>query len=165
MGVILLVGPSATGKSTWARNRVRIDANNGTRTIIVSRDKYREMLIGDKAFAYWEPWFYNQRRDMEDFITHLVKDAVNYALSNFNVILDNTHLRWNYIEPFVNDITEVVVMNTAMSDAILRDWHRKEDGKSVGRDVIEKQFVEFNRLKQEPNFIKLLEKCKNKIQD
>lgn len=43
--LIILVGISGSGKSTWSQNEWEL---NPTKTVIVNRDKIRELLFGNE---------------------------------------------------------------------------------------------------------------------
>lgn len=136
--VILMIGESGSGKSTWAANYVREHAKT---TVRVNRDSYRNMLFNG-------PWI---PRD-EKLVRRLEIEAVKAALGmGFDVIVDDTNLIEGTQESWRNVAREAKVeliehrMDTTMATCLVRDSNR--DGREqVGRTVIERQFLTSGRI-------------------
>lgn len=88
MKIIVLQGPPACGKSTWAKEYYSEHKNN---TVIVCRDSIRESR-GD----YWVP-------SQENYITAIENASVEQALSmKYDVIIDATNLNSKVIQKWKN---------------------------------------------------------------
>lgn len=88
--IIILCGPSCSGKSTWTKEFVK----NNKLSISISRDQIRLDKFGPNY----------------KFIYHgeeIVTSIFNYALESYlqfndeNIILDNTHIRERYIDEII----------------------------------------------------------------
>ena len=81
--ILYTVGLPASGKSYWAKKLVASDPNRWKR---INRDDTRWMLHGD-AHDY-------TNKKHEQIVTDVINVSIQEALkSNYDVILDNTHLR------------------------------------------------------------------------
>ena len=124
--VLILIGIPASGKSTWAKDFLRNNAN----WIRVNRDYYRLMLREEQMC---EP-------KVEGMVSELLNAAVTSALSKrMNVIIDNTNLKVSYINEFIEKFKysadiEYRVFDISLDKAIDRDLNRNQ---KVGKDVIE----------------------------
>lgn len=133
--VITTVGVPASGKSTWALNKVKYD-NNYVR---VNRDDFRFML---KDAPMCDP-------KVEGVISKLVLQAVDAALArNLSVIVDQTHLKPEYIETLAEHVKykadfKVQVFDISLDKALERDKLRE---KSVGEQVIRKMWKDYRSL-------------------
>lgn len=89
----ILIGVSGSGKSTYAKEQLKLNSN----MIRVNRDDLRKTLFGveqtDKS--------YYERKDLrncEKLVSELSEQIIYDALNkNKDIILDNTHLHWVYI--------------------------------------------------------------------
>lgn len=148
--LILTIGISASGKSTFAEQMLASKEENFVR---VSRDEYRYMwknagLVSDK---------------IEGLITKRVIQDIGYFLNNkMNVIYDATNLTARYLNDMVQlfncdaDI-EFVVFDVDVEECIRRDNLRK---RKVGEDVIRSQYKKFLELKKNYDFESLPKKKK-----
>lgn len=160
--IIILIGVSGSGKSTYARHLIRTTPNN----VIVSMDSARMSLFGyteNNLSLYYQDSGLQERERM---VTEFNDNQIWYAIEKgYDVIADNTHLQKTYINAykqfgvylhlvFMNDITQDV--------AILRDIDRV---KSVGRDVLAKQFKQLQSLRDSKKFIKEIFEFNSELTD
>jgi predicted kinase len=134
--VLILSGCPASGKSTWALNYIQ--KNQGW--VIVSRDSFRYML---KNQGFCEP-------NIEKLITKMVNQTVIASLvANQNVIIDNTHVKVEYINNIVSLVehyadVDYMFFDVPLKELIHRDSQRE---RSVGEAVIRKMYENFEHLK------------------
>jgi predicted kinase len=147
--IVIMVGPSGSGKSTVAKSIL----DNATEpTVILNRDKFREMLFGytevNISRYYSEPK--DTIRQREAIVTRAFNTLFDlYIHKGYNVIVDNTNLnRKRDINPYRSyglPIT-LAVMNTKKEECIIRNSKRE---RKVGEDVITKQYERFEPLREE----------------
>lgn len=151
MKITILIGYSASGKSTLANNIV----SNNSNTVIVNRDKLREMLFG-----YSESTIQNYYKDSneliknrEDLVTEAQYNLIEaYLDSGKDVIIDDTNLDKKYIKniqkKFYYSNIELVDVpsftNISKDEAIINDSNRT---RIVGKKVIDKQYDRYINLK------------------
>lgn len=133
--ILILIGIPASGKSTWAKEHVRKNAN----WVRVNRDDFRSML---KDAVVCE-------NKIEDMITSLTFNVINSALmKRLNVIVDNTNLKRKYIDAIIErfkyqaDI-DYQVFDISLNKAIERDSVRPA---KVGEGVIRKMHESYKVL-------------------
>lgn len=127
-----LKGLPASGKSTYAKQK----AKEQRHTVIINRDKIREMLKGEYVeFPFGEKTF-------EEIVTSIEHAALHAALvNNKNVISDNTNFRLS-----AQDLVEYKLFyphlkitinefDTPLEECIERDKNRD---RSVGAEIITK---------------------------
>jgi predicted kinase len=137
----ILQGLPASGKSTFAKEQ----AKNERHTVIVNRDKIREMLKGEyKNFPF------NSR--MEELVTRIEDYVLEMSLmDNYNVISDNTNFRFTEakaldickkIKDFANiTVThEFIKFDTSLKECIERDKLREN---IIGEDIITKMYNKY----------------------
>lgn len=135
----VLKGLPASGKSTWAKNKVKEEYN----TVIVNRDSIRTMLKG-----MYNLFPFNSK--MEDLVTEIEQSAMQTGLAlNYNVIMDATNFRWNlskeYIQDFYKAELEIIdFTNVSIRTCIERDSKRESP---VGYDVIMKMANKYLKSK------------------
>jgi predicted kinase len=133
--VIATIGLPASGKSTWALNKVKYDPNY----VRVNRDDFRFMM---KDSPVCDP-------KVENLITTLSFHAIDAALAkNLSVIVDNTHLKAEYIEALAEHVKykanfKVQLFEMSLDKAIERDKGRE---KMVGEHVIRKMWNDYRRI-------------------
>lgn len=86
--IILCVGVPCSGKSTWT-NKILKDGFNKENYYLISRDKIRQYLIGDKGnIEYWE----NYASQIEETIIPIeLFQLENLLTKSVNIIVDDTH--------------------------------------------------------------------------
>lgn len=139
----ILVGISASGKSTYAHEKWLSDPN---KYIIVSRDKIRELLFGFNEGNMEQYYSMNNISGFEKQITRYEDTIINDALSaSKTVIIDATNLNRSYIERFKywNVPAEVLIFEVELDEAIDRDSSRT---RVVGENLIRKQYDRFIAL-------------------
>lgn len=105
--VIINVGVSGSGKSTWSTEFIR----QYSKVVRINRDSLRLMYVGDLDGYY-------QRKDLQ-LIESLVSQAEDTLLvqalaRGFSVIIDNTNLSPKYIHKWMD---------------IINDWNTDEEEK------------------------------------
>jgi len=136
--IIILRGIPACGKSSYALNFIK---ENPT-YVIVSRDGFRRMLIGD-----------NYSQSIEKIVTNLQEHAIETILgTNKNIIIDNTHVK----ESYVSDICKLAerIGNIEVSEKIFdvpylvcRERNNKRIGVAkVPEDVMASMWENFQKI-------------------
>jgi predicted kinase len=149
--ITLMVGISGSGKSTQAK--IMAEKNNA---VIVSRDKLREMLFGfteENVFEYYEvpkEMLYKNEQIITKYQNELILQALK---SGSYVIVDNTNLVLKYIKDFFKIFhsyeIDFCLIECELEEAIVRD---KKRIRSVGENVIKKQYEDFQKLKNSFDF-------------
>lgn len=140
----ILVGISGSGKSTYAHSKWK---ENPLNTLVVNRDKIRELLYGyteeNVSEYYSRPDLNKLEKQVSVYEDTLIHDGLNHGKT---VIIDATNLRAEYIERFKfwNVPTEIKYFEVDLRTAINRDNYRS---RKVGEEVIKKQFNLFNSIK------------------
>ena len=137
--ILVLQGPPASGKSTWAREFTQGKAD----WVIVNRDSLREGR-GD----YWIP-------SQEDYITDLEEFSIKSAIKRgYNVIIDATNLnpktqeKWKKIANESKSTLEFKEFYIPFKEALERDSKRE---RSVGEKVLKRFYKQYysDRLAKE----------------
>lgn len=143
--VIATVGIPASGKSTWSVNK----AKNSQDYIRINRDDFRFMM---KDAPMCDP-------KVEGIISKLVFASVDACLiKNLNVIVDQTHLKAEYIEALAEHVKykanfRVEKFDISLKEAIERDNNRE---KKVGETVLRKMWNDYRSLMDSPNVASVL---------
>ena len=141
--LIILVGISGSGKSTWSKKEWEL---NPTKTVIVNRDKIRELLFG---FTEAQMISYYDRKDLntlENQVNKYQEELISFSLRNGKkVIVDNTHLKQKYLNEYTkyDYPKKFILFNTPNHIALER---AKERNRRVGLSVIENQSKQLNTL-------------------
>lgn len=147
--IIVLIGCSGSGKSTWAHEQWVNDKSN---LIIVSRDKIRELLFGYSESTI-KDYYTEDIKDLEKQVT-LYEDTLIYeALTQGKtVIVDATHLEKRYLMRYemFNVPIRYKVFKQDIEELVRRDSGRV---RSVGRNVIVKQFDRLEKLDIPQSFV------------
>lgn len=89
INVVITVGISGAGKSTWSSNYVKENPNY----LIANRDSVRRSLVGDMTGYYKSP----QLKRREEVVTELIWAYVQeICAGEFDLIFDNTNLKKEY---------------------------------------------------------------------
>lgn len=132
LNVIITIGIPASGKSSKVSEFLKENKNY----IKVSRDDFRYMLRNQ---SITEP-------KIERMISKLLMISMKMAIkNNYNIIVDNTHLKEKYIKEIIKIISEYAtieywVFNIPLDVCIIRDSLRE---KYVGEDVINKMYKDY----------------------
>jgi predicted kinase len=93
--IIICVGISGSGKSTFTKGFI---ANNSN-YLRINRDSLRSSLIGDLNGYYQR----SNLQQIERIVNNLEDEIFNQALGReFNIIVDNTNLKQDYINRWLN---------------------------------------------------------------
>ena len=142
--LLILQGPIASGKSTWARNFIKGESKEW---MVVNRDSIRDML-GD----YWVP-------SREDLVTQIEFLSISSGIaSGYNVIVDATNLNPKTLKKFQDLVTyfgydainkinveiETKEFRTPLRTCLYRDWKRGLfGGRRVGKEVIKNFYKKY----------------------
>jgi len=147
----VLCGPSASGKSTYAKSLVDTQGY-----IRLNRDDFRKSLINTSLKEYW-----TGPKEYRNIIENLVSEMLNASLSaamkaSHNIVVDNTHLQARYISDILKvckancgpDGFEYLVkrFDVSVDTCIDRDKNRED---AVGEQVIRHQEEQFKKFKYE----------------
>lgn len=149
MKIIVTVGCSGAGKSTWSNKKWKEDPLN---TIVVGRDKIRELLFGYTETTVSEYYRNPNNSKLEKQVTvfedTLIHDGLNMGKT---VIVDATHLKKAYLErfKFFNVPVEFVVFKEPLEILLQRNLNRV---RQVPEDVIKKQYNQLSNLVIPENF-------------
>jgi len=137
--ILILRGISGSGKTTYAK---RICREQGYKR--VNRDDLREMLFGLSPEQYYKTSGIGTR---ENIITGVQNLLIEHLLElGESVVVDNTNLKESVVKSFNSLGVETIVetLDVPLETAIQRDLKRE---RTVGRQVIEKQFKQLNNGK------------------
>jgi predicted kinase len=148
--IIILSGISGAGKSTWTQNHIKLNSN----FVSISRDKLRELLFGYNESNVEEHYASLNFKEREKLISTFQITNIRQAIAQgFDIVIDNTHLDRKYIDDMVKEFPQCdfdfVLIDTDSNTAIERDRLRL---RKVGKDVIQKQFNQLQKLKQNFDF-------------
>lgn len=156
----ILVGVSGSGKSTWSSEFIK----NNSNWVRVNRDDIRKQLVGILNQDYYK------RKDLnslEKQVTFILEQNIRHLLShNYNIIIDNTHLKESYINDIYKEFghlakISVKVFNTPLEECksrvVKRETKQSFWDKLFGRKVnfdtsyIDKQFKDLSNLLKKYN--------------
>ncbi len=148
--ITLLIGPSGGGKSTLAREMMLKNPN----ARVVGRDKLRETVFGYTEDTIHKYYTDHNLAETEKEISAIQNSVIKSLIKQGkDVLVDNTFLRLSYINRFIKDfnycVIKFILVEADYDVCIARDKARK---RSVGEDVIKKQFGELKTLKQNFDF-------------
>jgi len=157
--LIILIGISNSGKSTFAHEEW---TSNSLRTVVVNRDKIRELLFSYTEETVREYYSRPDLNKLEKQVTKYEDTLIHEALNeNKTVILDATHLRKEYLDRFKfwNVPIELKWFDVTLKEALTRNMSRK---RQVDPKIIEKQYSQYLSIrnlewKYEPTAIQLNE--------
>ena len=140
--IIAMVGISGSGKTKWAREYVSKNKNS----VIVSRDKLRELLFGYTDLTvsehYKEPGF----KKRESLVTKIQDQMIKKFIAQGNdIVVDNTHLKQAYLDQLgeygVSVETQIIEADVEL--CIQSDARRT---RTVGEEIIRRQEKQFYSL-------------------
>ena len=164
--VIITIGISGSGKSTWSTQFIKDNANY----VRCNRDDIRRVLVGDLVSYY-------TRKDvnrLEDIVTGFQYEAIRDIIDsyNYNIIIDNTNLRKKYIQDVINEFEDYCTIQFKLFDCDLLEAKNrvaKRDNYPLSFDenhvyicpavdYIDKQYQQYQSIKKW-----ILEKYPNNI--
>lgn len=148
----ILIGPSGSGKSTYAHKRWLSDP---VATVIVNRDKIRELLFGYTE-ATIKDYYEGNIGDYEKEVTKYENLIIKKGLTDGkHVIVDATHLKLKYIRRFgeFNVNTKLTIFDSVDKESCVARCTNR--ARYVSPDIIYKQFTELENLKKELKFADL----------
>jgi predicted kinase len=140
--VIILIGPPGCGKSTAAKEFIKLNPSY----VRVNRDDLRMMLRNEQMLD----------NKSEEILTDIQNNIIiNFLSRGKNVIIDNTNLKEKYLKELINvcsDYCDDIIFNifdTKIETCIERNNNREQ---KVPIDVIKKMFIDFENLKNNFEF-------------
>jgi RNA ligase len=101
--LIVLIGVSGSGKSTWASEYIKTNPN----TVRVNRDAMRQQLYGYDETTIKGYYQLENYQKLENMVTDAESAIITSALKNGkDVIVDNTNLKRAYIERYTKKYRE-----------------------------------------------------------
>jgi predicted kinase len=95
--VIINVGASGSGKSTWSTEFIKQNSN----FLRINRDDIRKTLRGSLTGYYQMERF--QLNKLENYVSRLEEMLFITTLSEgYSIIMDNTHLKPSYIQKWID---------------------------------------------------------------
>lgn len=144
----VLVGISGSGKSSYAHERALL---NKWKTVVVSRDKIREMLFSyteSDVYKYYESNLKYKESVVSDFQTNVIRHALN---EDYHVIVDNTHLQLRYINSY--NLFPVHISYTLFEVTVEESINRQQNRvRKVLPEIIQKQYNDLQELKTKFDF-------------
>lgn len=144
--IIVTVGMSNSGKSTFARQAV---GENSDQFIVVNRDKIRELLFGYTEETISEYYYRTDISKREKEVTRYEDTLINEALQMGKTpIVDATHLKRAYLERFKywNVEVEVQFFDVTLKEAQIRNAGRL---RQVPEDILIKQYNRYVGLRND----------------
>ena len=159
MKVIINVGISGSGKSTWTTNFIK-----NLNFLRINRDDIRKVCVGDLKDYYKRP-------DVNNIETHIISIIeydlfINYLEMNINCIIDNTNLKKEYIKKWIDLCEDHDIeyqfklfdcdLNIAKERVLLRDFPHlitfdtgiQHFSNILELNYIDKQYENYNNIKK-----------------
>lgn len=143
--IIVTVGMSNSGKSTWAHQQWMYNSD----LIIINRDKIRELLFGFTEDSVVNYYTLANMAKCEKMVTRYEDTLINEALEMGKTpIVDATHLKRAYLERFKywNVEVDVQFFDVTLKEAQIRNAGRL---RKVPEDVLIKQYNQYVGLRNE----------------
>ena len=141
--VYILVGISASGKTTWSKEYLK----NNPNSIIINRDILREKYYPNNKIKRILPF-----QEEEKITSYEIKSVLKNFFLGKDIIIDDTNLRISYIRKWIGILNcikakwEIKIFNIDLNIAIERDKNREFP---VKEEVIKKQYLIFKSNKKE----------------
>ncbi|QHJ78831.1 MAG: hypothetical protein [Caudoviricetes sp.] len=139
--IILTVGPSASGKSTWASDYAR---KNKSRVVILNRDDIRRSMF---SFSKWSD--YKFKKSTEALVTkYQQKMAIESLDAGFQIIIADTNLNpkyreyWKDLAKSRNICFEIEKFDVSL-DKLIR--FNRERLHSIDEKILKEQYYSFQR--------------------
>lgn len=160
--IIICVGISGSGKSTWATKFLKENHN----FLRINRDDIRKVLVGDLNGYYQR----SDLNDIERFINKIETDlytSINY--NHRNIIIDNTNLKQQYINKWIDlaedDYYDIkfklfdIELDQAKyrvhcretvkdSNSLYKTYAYEEAQKDLSLNYIDKQYEDYKKIKE-----------------
>ncbi len=150
--IIILVGVSGSGKSTWANDFVKTHDYS----MIVNRDFLRRDLYGLKTESDITDYYkHSTVNDKEKVISNTQTKLIQVGIDNgMTVIVDNTNLTKQYIQSIVKlatKTTEIHIKKFELLpiDLLLDRIRGRPVDTAISRSVLEKQIAQYNSLPED----------------
>lgn len=99
----ITIGISASGKSTWAGEKVLEDAKVGTKTIEINRDEIRFSVI--LPGGNWSTYKFTSKNEAR--VTEITTELLDKAIKDgVDIIISDTNLNSKYRNPLVKKLTD-----------------------------------------------------------
>ena len=141
--IYVLIGISGSGKSTWAHNKWK---KIPLGTIVVNRDKIRELLFGYNETNISEYYDRDDIYDLEKKVSFCEGNLITSACKmDLDVIVDATHLKVDYLKKYTAfPFYKFILFDTSLETCIERAAFRN---RKVEKAIIENQYSNLQKLK------------------
>lgn len=149
--VFLLMGPSATGKSTFAKvlqQRLMTQgrlAGSEYRVTIISSDVIRSQLLQQGLENKMSPSFLEASKEAFDVLFKVLDSVTNYPLNHEFVILDTTGLD----ERFREQVRNLLIPKQYRVELIAFSYNEKEVRRTLPEEHIQTVMRQYIRLKRD----------------
>lgn len=152
--LILLIGPPASGKSTWIKN-------NRKNEVIISRDNIVEELANKKGLSYSES--FNDKELQNEANQRLQKDIHFNFYNEKDIIVDMTNMNKSSRSKFLilgkqkNYYCIGIVFEVEKNELYRRSEQRKnETGKEIPNEVIDSMLSRYEKPSEDEGFDEIL---------
>lgn len=145
--LIICVGISGSGKSTWSTNYIRENPN----TLRINRDDIRRTLVGSLDGYY-------QRKDLQSIerVVNNIEDEITDTLwsKESNIIIDDTNLKQDYLNRWIiifksrSYLIQFKLFDISLEEAQIRVAHREKMHSFEDLGYIDKQFKQYKQIKK-----------------
>lgn len=150
----LLIGPPASGKSTWIKN-------NRKNEVIISRDNIVEELANKKGLSYADS--FNDKELQNEVNKQLQKDIHFNFYNEKNIIVDMTNMSKSSRSKFLNMGKEKnyycigIVFEVEKYELYRRSEQRKQEtGKEISNEIIDSMLSRYEKPTKEEGFDELI---------
>lgn len=148
--ILILIGVPNSGKTTFANQFI----NENPSYLSVSRDKLRELLYSYPEDEVYKYYLHKDVKNREEFISNFLVTSCHSLLSSgYNLIIDSTNLRAEYINNLKNKFQDCEIsykiMETSLQECLNRNSNRI---RKVPESIIKNMYSQFINLKNTYNF-------------